>query len=217
MWAIRRTFLALAAFLIPCWASASVITGSFEGQILHNYGVGTQALAGNTIHGTFTYNTRLLGQAGLGYVPGYGLGIFSKPANGAISVSETFGGVTATYTNVSRYLDLQLDPVTGGDDLAFLVQDRLAPYNGSEIVITAPAGTFPYPSPSATFQVNSTAFFAAGAGMAYYNGAELLFAINHVEGRISVPEPSSGGMLACALALLSIAHFRSRRLAARKP
>ena len=216
MLAIKRILLAIAVILIPSWASATVITGSFQGQILGNFGVGTQALDGTAIHGTFTYDTRLLGPAGLGYVAGYGLGIFSKPANGAISVSETFGGVTATYINVSRYLYLQHDAVTGGDDLAFLVQDRSTPYNGSEIVITVPAGAFRYPSPASAFDVYSNALLAAGSGMAYFNGEELFFTINHVDGRISVPEPSSCGMLACAIVLLGVARVSSRRLAARK-
>jgi hypothetical protein len=170
-------------------AHATIVNGTFSGTLLPN-----GPLPGPAITGTFSYDTSLLG------IP-QSPGVYYDPQPDAISITETFGGMTVSYLDDAIDLTIQYVSSLNSYLIAFYVAESTAPYNGSAIAMYAPPADFVSsdPTPLTNFDLTSS----PPESVAFYDSEDLVFSFNNVE--VSVAEPSTLAILGgCLIGLLGL-------------
>jgi len=205
--------LACSLLLAPAAAHATVMEGDFSGTIDNGTDVtgvfGTPGdLTGDSVTGTFTYNTALFSQVTAG-----GVNTATGTGIGALTVTLSINGHSHTFTdNTSAGLLLDTNASeatiesansTGGNAENFFLDasDPITPFITSTSLTATWSTTNPFSS-SGTFAIIDP---GAGAGGAFTLGTF------EVTGQAPSPTPEPAGMALLAVGLGGVAAVRRRR------
>jgi hypothetical protein len=223
---MSHKFIALsigALLLAPAAARATIIDGSFSGTMSGGtdttgiFGVPAADLTGDTITGTFVYNTSLFSQSMAGPVntaTGTGLGALTVTitinSHSRTFIDQTSSSIVLDDSASQINLSAANNPgVTKAETFSLEADDIITPF----IVSTALGQTF---STSDTFLNSTGAFAVADQGpTAQANGQFTIASISTTTGRTATPEPASIALLLVGLGGIVGARGRKARRATR--